>query len=337
MTSIKERDYFFDNARAILIFLVVLGHMLSPYAGGSGDRYTTALYLLIYSFHMPTFLFISGYFAKHIDQPYYLEKIAKKLLVPYVIFFAFFSVYYFLTGKNDDLQLDPFNPVFALWFLVTLFFFHVILVIVRRYNPAYVLTISIVFSIVAGFSSNISGYLSISRTIVFFPIFYLGHLFTKERTKIFRNKKWIPISIIILVGFFIFYTMHPINSSWLLGSSSYPSLEDNGPSLFTPLKRLFLYVIILLTMSAFLNLMSEKRRFFTYIGSRTMFVYLLHGLIIGVIRGFGIYPFRDTISIMTYVYLVVTSLIIVYILSSNFVCKWTNPFINLKRPSEFKK
>ena len=27
MTSLKERDYFFDNARAILILLVVFGHM----------------------------------------------------------------------------------------------------------------------------------------------------------------------------------------------------------------------------------------------------------------------------------------------------------------------
>ena len=70
---------------------------------------------------MPTFLFISGYFAKNLDKPYYLEHIAKKLLLPYFIFFAFYSVYYFLTGKSDSLQLDPFNPVFALWFLLTLF------------------------------------------------------------------------------------------------------------------------------------------------------------------------------------------------------------------------
>lgn len=97
MTSLKERDYFFDNARAILILLVVFGHMLQPYT--SGDKYLSALYLVIYSFHMPTFLFISGYFAKNIDKPYYLEKISKRLIVPYMIFFAFFSIYYFLTGK----------------------------------------------------------------------------------------------------------------------------------------------------------------------------------------------------------------------------------------------
>ena len=77
MTAIKDRDYFFDNARAILIFLVVLGHLLQPYT--SEDKFLQALYLLIYSFHMPTFLFISGYFAKNLDKPNYLEKIAKSM------------------------------------------------------------------------------------------------------------------------------------------------------------------------------------------------------------------------------------------------------------------
>ena len=35
---------------------------------------------------MPTFLFISGYFAKNLDKPY-LEKLQK--LLPYVIFLRF--------------------------------------------------------------------------------------------------------------------------------------------------------------------------------------------------------------------------------------------------------
>ncbi len=87
-----------------------------------------------------------------------------------MIFFAFFSIYYFLTGKSDELQLDPFNPVFALWFLITLFFFHVILVIVRRFNPYKVLSVSIIISIGAALD-NIDSYLSISRTIVFSQYF----------------------------------------------------------------------------------------------------------------------------------------------------------------------
>ena len=58
---------------------------------------------------MPSFLFISGYFAKHLDKPHYLENVAKKLIAPYAIFYAFFSIYYFVTGKSDAIQMDPFN------------------------------------------------------------------------------------------------------------------------------------------------------------------------------------------------------------------------------------
>ncbi|HDJ1514499.1 TPA: acyltransferase, partial [Staphylococcus aureus] len=48
------------------------------------------------------------------------------------------------------------------------------------------------------------------------------------------------------------------------------------------------------------------------------------------------YPFDNPISLMTYLYLLSISVIIVYVLSTNFVCKWTNPIINLQRPSQFK-
>lgn len=96
MTINKDRDYFFDNARAILIFLVVLGHMIQPYT--SESKYILALYLVIYSFHMPTFLFISGYFAKHLDKPNYLENVAKNCL-HLTLFLCIFSIYYFITGK----------------------------------------------------------------------------------------------------------------------------------------------------------------------------------------------------------------------------------------------
>ncbi|NWK84436.1 acyltransferase family protein [Staphylococcus sp. GSSP0090] len=334
MSKLNERDYFFDNARAMLIFLVVFGHLLQPYTEAS--KHLSSLYLTIYSFHMPGFLFISGYFAKKAGQAGYLEKVSKKLLIPYVIFFGFFSFYYYLTGKEDSVHFDPFDPVFALWFLLTLFFFHVILVIVKDYKPYFVLPIAIIISLFAGYSANIDNYLSFSRTIMFFPIFYLGYLFTKNHIQILKNKKFVPISIIILIVFYVTYTYHPINADWLLGDSPYMSLEGKQ-DLYSPIKRLLLYFIILTTLFSFLNLMPEKEKFYTYIGRRTMYVYLLHGIVIGVIRGFDIYPFKDSISILTYIYLLVFTTIIVFALSTRLVSKWTNPIINLQSPSKFKE
>ena len=44
----KERDYFFDNLKAVLIFLVVLGHFLLPIRG---DNPLVVVKRLIYVFH----------------------------------------------------------------------------------------------------------------------------------------------------------------------------------------------------------------------------------------------------------------------------------------------
>ncbi|EGS97073.1 hypothetical protein SA21201_2008 [Staphylococcus aureus subsp. aureus 21201] len=55
--------------------------------------------------------------------------------------------------------------------------------------------------------------------------------------------------------------IHPINADWLLGSSPYTSLENEGQSIFSPFKRLILYGIILIAMTAFLNLMSTKKNY----------------------------------------------------------------------------
>ena len=54
----KVREYKFDNLKILLILLVVLGHIIEPFYK------LNTLYLIIYAFHMPVFVYISGYFAK---------------------------------------------------------------------------------------------------------------------------------------------------------------------------------------------------------------------------------------------------------------------------------
>ena len=50
------RNYRMDNIRCILIFLVVFGHMLTWIPKADTP------YRIIYLFHMPAFLFLTGYF-----------------------------------------------------------------------------------------------------------------------------------------------------------------------------------------------------------------------------------------------------------------------------------
>ena len=80
-TEKKKRNPYWDNVKGILVILVVLGHLLELMAG----RIPGALYLwsMIYSFHMPAFLIISGYFAKR-SQKNKLDN-AKKYFCLYLL------------------------------------------------------------------------------------------------------------------------------------------------------------------------------------------------------------------------------------------------------------
>lgn len=58
----KERIAYWDNMKAILIFLVVLGHFLLSIS--KKDSMVLGLGYYIYLFHMPAFVFVSGFFSK---------------------------------------------------------------------------------------------------------------------------------------------------------------------------------------------------------------------------------------------------------------------------------
>ena len=62
LSNEKGRLYYFDNAKFVLIFLVVLAHYISPLKTDFPS--VRVLWLTIHTFHMPAFIFISGFFAK---------------------------------------------------------------------------------------------------------------------------------------------------------------------------------------------------------------------------------------------------------------------------------
>lgn len=61
----EKRQFLFDNMKVLLMCLVVFGHFLEKISieGGYG-----IIRAWIYSFHMPAFVFISGYFSKHTSE-----------------------------------------------------------------------------------------------------------------------------------------------------------------------------------------------------------------------------------------------------------------------------
>ena len=62
MTKLKERIYYWDNLKFILIAFVALGHFVEVQINDFSNF--KGAFLFIYLFHMPLFVFITGFFLK---------------------------------------------------------------------------------------------------------------------------------------------------------------------------------------------------------------------------------------------------------------------------------
>lgn len=319
-----KRDYYFDNAKFILIFLVVFGHLIQSYI--KSDTVISNIYILIYTFHMPAFILVSGYFAKGIYEKGYLGKITKKLILPYIIFQSVYSVFYYFLYDKATFQVDMLNPHWSLWFLISLFCWNMMLIIFNKFKPIYALSAVFIIGLGVGYIDSISNFLSLSRTFVFFPFFLIGYYLNNKHFIMLRSNpsKLIAAATIIIVSAGIM--MYPdLNEKWLLGSKPYSHLETI--TALGLMKRMIIYAVNLIMLGSFFAFVPRRRFFFTKWGKNTLYVYLLHGFIIRTFRGSSVEEYlNNTQTLFT---MIIITLVLTCLLSSKIITTAAQPIIEL--------
>ncbi|PFP26816.1 acyltransferase [Bacillus sp. AFS073361] len=327
MASTSKRSKYFDNAKFILIFLVVFGHLISPLKEEDGILFT--LYTVIFLFHMPAFIFISGYFAKGFKKKGYIVKSIKKILLPYFIFQIIYSVYYYLNGQEASLEFDFLHPHWSLWFLLSLFCWNLLLYVFARFRWVG-FCFSIVLGIAIGFIDDVGSYLSLSRTFVFFPYFLLGFLLNGDQLKkAIRSKYSRPVGLVIILGtlFSLGFSLPHNVVPWLLGDTSYANMGQE--EWVDGLYRGFQYLLTLIVVYGFLTVIPSNPLKVSKIGERTLYVYLFHGFIIKSLEVTVIDQNLFNFS-GQYLLLIILSFVICLILGSYVTKKYTRPIVELK-------
>ena len=111
----RQREYLFDNYKVLLIILVVIGHFIEP--NYEQNPFLYELKWGIVAFHMPAFIFISGYFSKKIPS---IKKMISGLIIPYFFYeILYYLLYTFILDKETGLYFT--RPKFSLWYLMALF------------------------------------------------------------------------------------------------------------------------------------------------------------------------------------------------------------------------
>ncbi len=180
-----HRDYRMDNLKGLLIFAVVLGHMLELFKGN--DPNMKLLYLVIYSFHMPLFAFVTGVFARY--QP---DRIRKNMIYPYLVFQTLYLLFENQVMEKEA-QMQYTTPYWLLWYLFAIIVWNLVLPLVQGKEfsgkkKLLILLAAFAAAVLIGFDDKAGYYLSFSRIVEFFPYFLMGVYFRGWK-ETFRQKR----------------------------------------------------------------------------------------------------------------------------------------------------
>ncbi|MBQ9071786.1 MAG: CapA family protein [Bacilli bacterium] len=268
----KKRNLFWDNYKGILIFLVVFSHFLYSYSSNNIGSLVNDIVVFIYTFHMPAFIFASGYFSKSENSD------SSKSLIKLLLYYLFFNTammffLYFLKGTSISI-LNPYN---SYWYILSLICWRLCIKKVSKVKG--IIPISIILSLLIGYWSSFGNILSIRRTIAFFPFFLIGYKFSKEKVESFlkkRNYKHYLLGFCLLVSFSILLILYIRNNTItekMLLMGSYKNPQD------------IIYRIIIFVISAimigisFLIVPNKKIPILTKIGRNSLLIYLFHRFI----------------------------------------------------------
>ncbi|WP_130859308.1 acyltransferase family protein [Gracilibacillus phocaeensis] len=317
-----KREVYFDNAKLLFIFLVVFGHLIQPLK--DNIEVVGALYQWIYLFHMPIFILVSGFFAKGAGDRGYIIKLAKRILLPYFMFQVFYSVYFLTIGKSSWDQA-VYDPQWGLWFLLSLFSWHMLLIGFKKIQPVIGIPLAFLIGIGAGYLPFIGPDFSLSRTFVFFPFFLIGYwLHSAQLYKWQTIPKKVTAAGLLFAVFAITYVTPRIPVQWLFGSQSYNGMDV---AMTGGLYRALLYGVALLMVFAVLMLIPRKSLGFSNLGQNTMYVYLLHGVIIQYAREANLLAVDQNLDVLG---LAVIAASIVWLLASKWVVTFAQPIVEGK-------
>ncbi|WP_368926544.1 acyltransferase family protein [Serratia marcescens] len=293
----KERNLSFDFLKGVLILLVIVGHLLP----GSAD---VGLRGVIYYFHMPLFLGVTGYFVRR----YFLDggvisvlkKYQWRMIIPYFLAFIVYSVYslYFSEkiGLNQLIGLFLY-PYYHLWYIPAVIIFVLYTIVIYKNNFLlgfflfFFVALSIVWYCYADTLENQYSWLRFigdKRFYYYYSFFLLGFL---AGDKHFNGNLLALFAIALAAGILGYY-------------------EPNGTLLDAASWFAFNAALLLLMISLCQRLMRKSEGFLVKMGQVSLPIYLWHVLPILLV---GAVIDKDTLGFYLGVTAILFALVIIFI------------------------
>ncbi|WP_405872762.1 acyltransferase family protein [Streptomyces sp. NBC_00005] len=273
----KQRDAFFDNAKYLAIVLVAMGHSWEPLKGDS--RVLEGVYTVVYSFHMPAFIIISGYFSRSFDmRPDRLRRLVTGVLVPYVLFETAYSLFKRYGDHDPSMTVSLLDPWYLTWFLMALFIWRLTTPLWKCVR--WPLPIALGVAMFGAVSPEIGDDLDLQRVLQFLPYFVLGLCMKPEHFQMVRTRRMRILSVPVVAAALVFgwWAVPRMNTAWFYHRDAAQELA--APWWTGPVMVLALFGCSLLLTACFFAWVPRRRMWFTALGAGTLYGYLLHGFVV---------------------------------------------------------
>ncbi|HMK57268.1 MAG TPA: acyltransferase [Dissulfurispiraceae bacterium] len=233
----KSRSNHIDVAKGVAIILVVYGHAAAQLQGYPVyNEYLDASNRIIFSFVMPVFFMVSGAFQRirlesdKFNEKIYLTKITKSILLPYYSLSLLFmainivfsnvlnapSIKEMLCALSIQQSNSDWLPSGVLWFLFTLYIFHVVTFIYIKKLNANILYL-VVVALILRSDINIFHqyhYLAFDKVSHFLLFYLFGFIFDKNITEA-PPKNPVILSALLVAYLVLTYIQHLSKSNEL--------------------------------------------------------------------------------------------------------------------------
>jgi len=309
--------HYINNMKFFLIYTVVLGHVLEF---NRAFELHAAVYHVIYTFHMPAFIFLSGVLWHKLNW--------RRIGIFLLYYFVFQIVFAFIRQQ----PLNYLVPQYHLWFLLSLITWSLVAQALTSIPNRSFRIMFICLLLSLSISSRFLDFgidtdtLAYQRTLSFLPFFLFGHLLglaklTSWRDTLRKTTKGhvCLVASALLLVFFLYVILQQNGLDYLFrGSKNY---TDGPLELSTMLLTYATPSLMLILLSA---LIPNKATIISRIGRNSFPIFIYHPLFTLILRTY----FRNRLSFVTC--LLLSTCIIVLI----FTCQ---TLVNLAKTTIIRK
>jgi fucose 4-O-acetylase-like acetyltransferase len=267
----KSRDPFFDNAKFLAITLVVFAHAIEPLRDNPAAH---ALYLFVYTFHMPVFIIVTGYFSRRFTfSRGKARRLITNLAVPYVLFEVAYSVFRWTVG-GYEFNISLLAPVWLTWFLMAAFFWRLSTPVWQQLR--WPIPTAVLIALLSGMN-ELPGTFEMHRTLGLLPFFVVGLMLEPRHFELLRRPAVrAGAAVVLTAGLAVAFTVHNHMSLdwayWRHGNEYLGVSEVTGTVM-----RMAMLAASLTLSAAFLALVPARLTWYSGLGAATLYAYLLHG------------------------------------------------------------